>query len=92
MLVTQVCYYDNKMNKIINNIPEKITNKKNILEYLFSPKYIGSAWVNIYKSNIFIYYMISVDGLTVEFGGSALFSDISFLFISLCIMILSNLI
>jgi glycosyltransferase involved in cell wall biosynthesis len=53
MLVAQVCYYDNKTNKIINNIPEKITNKKNILEYLFSPKYIGSAWVNIYKSNIF---------------------------------------
>lgn len=25
-----------------------------------------------------LYYMISVDGLTVEFGGSALFSDISF--------------
>lgn len=30
------------------------------------------------KAIHYIYYMISVDGLTVEFGGSALFSDISF--------------
>ena len=45
-----------------------------LLSYLF----ISYLCRSFYKSNTFIYYMISVDGLTVEFGGSALFSDISF--------------
>ena len=33
---------------------------------------------DLYLYNVFIRRMISVDGLTVEFGGSALFSDVSF--------------
>ena len=36
------------------------------------------AAVSCFLVNNFILYMVSVDGLTVEFGGSALFSDVSF--------------
>ena len=50
----------------------------NILPPKVSFLFISYLCRSFYKSNTFIYYMISVDGLTVEFGGSALFSDISF--------------
>jgi hypothetical protein len=40
--------------------------------------YLFTTFAGRFIKAIHLYYMISVDGLTVEFGGSALFSDISF--------------
>lgn len=53
MLIAQVCYYDGNKNKVVENFPRKIDVKKEILSYMLSIDYIGSAWINIYKKEIF---------------------------------------
>ena len=53
MLVAQVCYYDKIKNIIVYNASSLFNEKKHILEYMFSVKYIASPWINIYKKEIF---------------------------------------
>ena len=53
MLVAQVCHYDKVNNKTGYNSAKLLSTSKTILEYMFSADYLGSAWINIYKSKIF---------------------------------------
>ncbi|ARV15113.1 glycosyltransferase family 2 protein [Polaribacter sp. SA4-12] len=52
-LVCQYCKFDGINNNVTKNVPLKIDNKKEIFEYIFSDKYICSAWINIYKREVF---------------------------------------
>lgn len=54
MLISQVCYYDNVENKIIYNKATEFSTERDILNHMFSVNYIGSAWINIYKKQIFL--------------------------------------
>ncbi len=53
ILVTQVCYYDNQNTKYIYNEKRVLDTHADIVNYMLSKNYIGSAWINIYKKNIF---------------------------------------
>jgi glycosyltransferase involved in cell wall biosynthesis len=53
MLVAQVCHYDKVNNKTGYNSAKLLSSRKGILEYMFSADYIASAWINIYRSEIF---------------------------------------
>lgn len=53
MLVAQVCYYDGDKNKIAYNKSRELFDEREILNYMLSMEYISSAWINIYKADIF---------------------------------------
>lgn len=53
MLVLQVCHYDNKINKLIYNEKRELIGYNEIVNYMFSENYLGSAWINIYNKEIF---------------------------------------
>ncbi|MDC0372101.1 glycosyltransferase [Flavobacteriaceae bacterium] len=53
ILVLQVCYYDNIQNIVIPNKSRKLLNKEDIINYMMSKDYVGSAWISIYKKEIF---------------------------------------
>lgn len=53
MIVMQVCYYDNMENYVKINIAKEYLNNYDVVSYLFSMDYICSAWINIYKREVF---------------------------------------
>lgn len=53
ILVLQVCHYDNIQNIVIKNDRRKLLNNKDVVNYMMSMEYIGSAWISIYKKDIF---------------------------------------
>lgn len=55
MLVAQYCKFDGRKNFVYRNYPRRLNTKKDIFEYLFSEQYISSAWINIYKKEVFDY-------------------------------------
>lgn len=53
ILILQVCHYDNEKNRVVNNEKRELISRIDIVNYMLSMDYIGAAWVNIYKKDIF---------------------------------------
>jgi len=54
ILVSQFCRFDNNNNSVVFNKKRLLQKKADIVSYMMSTEYIGSAWINIYKKNIFL--------------------------------------
>jgi glycosyltransferase involved in cell wall biosynthesis len=53
ILILQVCHYDNEKNEVVINKKRELICKMDIINYMLSMDYIGAAWINIYKRDIF---------------------------------------
>jgi glycosyltransferase involved in cell wall biosynthesis len=53
MAVLQVCHFTENDEYLVANRKHIITNTKEIMMFLFSSEYIGTAWINIYSKRVF---------------------------------------
>jgi len=54
MAILQYCrYYNEQESMVFLNQKRELTSKIDIVDFMMSMKYVGSAWVNIYKKEVF---------------------------------------
>jgi len=53
ILILQVCHYDNNKNEVVINEKKELIGRNDIVNFMMSMDYIGAAWINIYKKDIF---------------------------------------
>lgn len=53
ILISQVCHYDSDKNEVVINEKQELNSYIEIVNYMLSMDYIGAAWINLYKKDIF---------------------------------------
>lgn len=53
ILILQVCHYDDDKNEVVINEKRELISRSDVANYMLSMDYIGAAWINIYKKDIF---------------------------------------
>lgn len=67
LLVSQYCRYDNFRNEVIFNRNREVKIHDEIVNYMLSSEYLGTAWINIYRKDIF-YHLRFPEGKIFEDG------------------------